>query len=75
MDTVIQDMKNWGPIAAAAISLLAAGARAQTGSLLDLGDTLSQQKNLTTFYKLIQVRSLFFSRRDFGQSYDRHGRG
>jgi hypothetical protein len=51
----IADMKSWRSVAAAAAGLLVAGTRAQTGTLVDLGSLLSGQKNLTTFYGLIQV--------------------
>lgn len=47
-------MKSWRSIAAAGAGLLVAGTRAQTGTLVNLGDLLSEQKNLTTFYGLIQ---------------------
>jgi len=39
---------------ATSLSLFAAGTNAQTGTLVDLGTLLSGQKNLTTFYSLIQ---------------------
>jgi hypothetical protein len=42
----------------AALGLAVAGTNAQTGSLTDLGTLLSGQKNLTTFYGLIQVRGV-----------------
>ncbi len=41
---------------ATTLSLFLAGTNAQTGTLTDLGTTLSSQPNLTTFYGLIQVR-------------------
>lgn len=47
-------MKNWRSVATAAAILFVAGTRAQTGTLVDLGSLLSEQKNLTTFYGLIQ---------------------
>jgi len=51
-------MKSWGTIAAVAFALWATGIKAQTETTLkDLGTVLSEQKNLTTFYGLIQVRS------------------
>ncbi len=40
---------------ATSLGLFAAGTNAQTGTLLDLGDLLAGQKNLTTFNALIQV--------------------
>ncbi len=40
---------------AAAVGLFATGINAQTGTLTDLGTLLAGQKNLTTFYTLIQV--------------------
>jgi hypothetical protein len=49
-------MKTWRSVAAAAAGLFIAGTGAQTGTLVDLGSLLSDQKNLTTFYGLIQVR-------------------
>ena len=45
---------SWRSFAAATVGLIA-GANAQTGQLTDLGTLLSGQKNLTTFYGLIQV--------------------
>lgn len=48
-------MVQWRNIAAATGGLLAVGARAQTGTLLDLGSLLESQKNLSTFNTLIQV--------------------
>ena len=42
----------------AALGFAVAGTNAQTGSLTDLGTLLSGQKNLTTFYGLIQVRGV-----------------
>lgn len=44
---------SWRSFAAATVALVA-GASAQTGQLTDLGTLLSGQKNLTTFYSLIQ---------------------
>jgi hypothetical protein len=47
-------------VAVAAAGLLVAGTTAQTGTLVDLGSLLADQKNLTTFYGLIQVsRGIF----------------
>ena len=43
-----------GSLVAAAVALFA-GTNAQTGQLMDLATLLSEQKNLTTFYGLIQV--------------------
>lgn len=43
---------------ASTMGLFAARANAQTGTVSDLGTLLAGQKNLTTFYTLIQV-SLF----------------
>jgi transforming growth factor-beta-induced protein len=40
---------------ASTLGLLVAGTSAQTGTILDLGTLLAAQKNLTTFYGLIQV--------------------
>lgn len=40
---------------ATALSFLVSATRAQTGSLKDLGSLLAGQKNLSTFYSLIQV--------------------
>ena len=40
---------------AASLGLFAVGINAQTGTLTDLGTLLAGQKNLTTFYALIQV--------------------
>jgi len=48
-------MKSWRSIVAVVAGLLVPGTRAQTGTLVDLGSLLSDQKNLTTFYGLIQV--------------------
>lgn len=45
---------SWRSFAAATMGLIA-GANAQTGSLTDLGTLLAGQKNLTTFYGLIEV--------------------
>lgn len=45
---------SWGGLLATSLSLFAAGTNAQTGTLVDLGTLLSGQKNLTTFYSLIQ---------------------
>ncbi|TVY48084.1 Fasciclin-like arabinogalactan protein [Lachnellula occidentalis] len=49
--------QSWRHLAvyAAALAFAVAGTNAQTGSLTDLGTLLSGQKNLTTFYGLIQV--------------------
>jgi len=47
-------MKGWRSIAAVVAGLCIAGSTAQTGTLVDLGDLLSEQKNLSTFYGLIQ---------------------
>lgn len=51
-----EGMKFCSSLAAVAVGFLVAGVRAQTGTLVDLGDLLSEQKNLSTFYGLIQVR-------------------
>lgn len=48
--------QSWRHVVAAALGFAVAGTNAQTGSLTDLGTLLSDQKNLTTFYGLIQVR-------------------
>lgn len=48
-------MKSWRSVAVAAAGLLVAGCSAETGTLVDLGSLLSSQKNLSTFYGLIQV--------------------
>lgn len=48
-------MKHWGTLAAWVVGLLAVGVTAQTGAVLDLGNLLAAQKNLSTFYGLIQV--------------------
>lgn len=48
--------QSWRQIAAAVLGSAVAGTRAQTGPSTDLGSLLSAQKNLTTFYGLIQVR-------------------
>jgi len=48
-------MTSWKSFAAATLALVA-GASAQTGQLMDLGGLLASEKNLTTFYGLIQVR-------------------
>jgi hypothetical protein len=45
---------SWRSVAAATVAVIA-GANAQTGTLTDLGTLLAGQKNLTTFYGLIQV--------------------
>ncbi|KAG0651694.1 Fasciclin arabinogalactan [Hyphodiscus hymeniophilus] len=45
---------SWRSFAAATVGLIA-GVNAQTGQLTDLGTLLSGQKNLTTFYGLIQI--------------------
>jgi hypothetical protein len=47
--------QSWRNVAAAALGCLVARTSAQTGSLTDLGTLLAGQKNLTTFYSLIQV--------------------
>jgi len=46
--------QSWRSFAAATIGLLIAGTSAQTGTVGDLGSLLAGQKNLTTFYGLIQ---------------------
>jgi transforming growth factor-beta-induced protein len=46
---------SWRGLLAASLGLFAAGADAQTGAISDLGSLLAGQKNLTTFYALIQV--------------------
>ncbi|TVY71346.1 Fasciclin-like arabinogalactan protein, partial [Lachnellula suecica] len=46
--------QSWRQAVAAALGFVLAGTNAQTGSLTDLGTLLSGQKNLTTFYSLIQ---------------------
>jgi transforming growth factor-beta-induced protein len=46
---------SWRGLLAASLGLFAAGTNAQTGTLTDLGTLLAGQKNLTTFYALIQV--------------------
>ena len=51
-----EKMRNWSSFAAMAVGLFAASVSAQTGTLMDLGDLLAGQKNLSTFYGLIQVR-------------------
>jgi len=53
-------MKSWGSIPAVVFGVLAIGTRAQAGTLVDLGSLLSDQKNLTTFYGLIQVSGVVF---------------
>ena len=45
---------SWRSLTTATVGLIA-GASAQTGQLTDLGTLLNGQKNLTTFYGLIQV--------------------
>lgn len=50
--------QTWRALAVAAAGLFA-GVEAQTGSLQDLGSLLADQKNLTTFYSLIKVRSRY----------------
>lgn len=51
-----RNMRSYGWSSLLATSLgLFAGAKAQTGTIVDLGSLLSSQKNLTTFYSLIQV--------------------
>jgi transforming growth factor-beta-induced protein len=42
---------------ATTLSLFVIGAHAQTGTLSDLGSLLASQRNLTTYYSLIQVSS------------------
>jgi transforming growth factor-beta-induced protein len=46
---------SWRSLTASTLGLLVAGTSAQTGTILDLGTLLAAQKNLTTFYGLIQV--------------------
>ncbi|EPE26712.1 FAS1 [Glarea lozoyensis ATCC 20868] len=46
--------QRWTTTLAAALGCLVPDVRAQTGSLKDLGSLLASQKNLTTFYSLIQ---------------------
>ncbi|KAN0119802.1 FAS1 domain containing protein [Hyaloscypha variabilis] len=45
---------SWRSLLATSLGLFAARTNAQTGTLLDLGDLLAGQKNLTTFNALIQ---------------------
>ncbi|KAH8601470.1 beta-Ig-H3/Fasciclin [Bisporella sp. PMI_857] len=47
-------MRCWSSIAVAAVCLLVASVRAQTGTLQDLGSLLAGEKNLSNFYGLIQ---------------------
>ena len=47
--------QGWSNVVAAALGFWVAGTSAQTGSLTDLGTLLAGQKNLSTFYSLIQV--------------------
>jgi hypothetical protein len=48
-------IQTWKATVVAALGCLISGSEAQTGSLTDLGTLLGSQKNLTTFYSLIQV--------------------
>jgi hypothetical protein len=52
----------WSSLLATSLGLFA-GAKAQTGTLKDLGSLLAGQKNLTTFYSLIQV---YYAGQDLG---------
>ncbi|PMD65199.1 fasciclin domain-containing protein [Hyaloscypha bicolor E] len=45
---------SWRGLLATSLGLFAAGTNAQTGAISDLGSLLAGQKNLTTFYALIQ---------------------
>jgi len=45
---------SWIALVAGALGLLVTSTSAQTGTILDLGSLLAGQKNLTTFYSLIQ---------------------
>jgi uncharacterized surface protein with fasciclin (FAS1) repeats len=45
---------SWRSLVAATLGVFSVGVTAQTGTILDLGSLLAGQKNLTTFYSLIQ---------------------
>ncbi|KAE8450265.1 hypothetical protein EG329_006693 [Mollisiaceae sp. DMI_Dod_QoI] len=45
---------SWNSLVAATLGLWSVGTNAQTGTISDLGSLLAGQKNLTTFYSLIQ---------------------
>lgn len=59
---------SWRSFAAATIGLLIAGTNAQTVG--DLGTLLAGQKNLTTFYGLIQVCRVVLVARSNGQDLE-----